>query len=231
MKRILIFMLAALMLLTAAAQAEVLTQRIAVLRSLGIRVPEGFEARVRDDVKQIIGSMPQDFREDTDEEFFYDYAYLLSWLGMGEWDAGAEAFIPYGDDVYAFDAEMYDISGDYVKLLEAVARISGGTVAIENCGVMPMGERLWGVGLGRQKIDFTLNGIPRVFSAKMHSDWMDVSIIEYLNECLEEDGAPVRVWCMYDMGQGFVLFCQTPEWAAQFEAVTGCRLCLDPDDA
>lgn len=214
MKRILALALALMCLL--GAQAEGLSEKIAVIESLGIDFPETLEHEIRTEYG-------------LDEEFM-DYPVLLSWLGFGWYNSVREEFVPYGDDVFAFDAEMWDISGDYIRLLEAAARISDGEVTVGDCSVETTGV-FWEYGLGRQVIRFTMNGAERKFSAKMQGDWMDVGIIKYLNKCLEKDGSPRRVWCMYDMGQGFVVFCETQEWAANFEKATGYKLYLDADKA
>lgn len=214
MKKIIALTLALMLLL--GAQAEVLSEKIAVIESLGIVFPETLENEIRAD-------------SGLDEEFM-DYPVLLSWLGFGWYNSVREEFVPYGDDVFAFDAEMWDLSGDYIRLLEAVARISDGEVTVENCSAEITGV-FWEYGLGRQVIRFTMNGTERTFRAKIRSDWMDVGIIKYLNRCLEKDGSPRRVWCMYDMGQGFVVFCETQEWAENFEKATGYRLYLDADKA
>ncbi|MBQ9951578.1 MAG: hypothetical protein IJO98_05515 [Clostridia bacterium] len=214
MKKIIALTLALMLVL--GAHAEVLSEKIAVIESLGIVFPETLENEIRAD-------------SGLDEEFM-DYPVLLSWLGFGWYNSIREEFVPYGDDVFAFDAEMWDLSGDYIRLIEAVARISDGEVTVENCSAEITGV-FREYGLGRQVIRFTMNGTERTFRAKIRSDWMDVGIIKYLNRCLEKDGSPRRVWCMYDMGQGFVVFCETQEWVENFEKATGYRLYLDADKA
>ena len=214
MKKIIALTLALMLVL--GAHAEVLSEKIAVIESLGIVFPETLENEIRAD-------------SGLDEEFM-DYPVLLSWLGFGWYNSIREEFVPYGDDVFAFDAEMWDLSGDYIRLIEAVARISDGEVTVENCSAEITGV-FREYGLGRQVIRFTMNGTERTFRAKIRSDWMDVGIIKYLNRCLEKDGSPRRVWCMYDMGQGFVVFCETQEWAESFEKATGYRLYQDADKA
>lgn len=228
MKKIAVLLVVLLMCMTA-GHAEILEERIAVLRTLGIEVPETAVEDIRESIAEI-GAMIAGTESEASLEYFYsDYCYLLSWLGMGDYDVEINDFVPYCDDVFAFDAEMYDVCGDYITLLEAVARISGGAVSVANCEVDAQ-EMIWGTGLGIQLVRFELNGVPREFTAQVQNDWMDVSIIDYLNQCLEEDGAQLRVWCMFDMGQGFIVFCDTPEWAAQFESATGYALSMSAND-
>lgn len=220
-----ILLLALLLMLLTNGFAERLDHRIDVLRSLGIEITEAAEVDIRKNIDEICAM----FWDEEAEDFYSDYCFLLSWLGVGDYDAGIHGFVPYCDDVFAFDAEMYDISGDYVSLLESVARISDGAVAMAGCKVEAE-EKIWGTDLGSQTIYFELNGVPREFKAKVRNDWMDVSIIDYLNECLEDDGGERRIWCMLDGGQGLIVFCETPHWAAQFESATGCSLSLSADD-
>ncbi len=212
MKKIIALTLALMLLL--GAQADRLSEKIAVIESLGVDFPETLENEIRAGYG-------------LDEEFM-DYPVLLSWLGFGWYNSVREEFVPYGDDVFAFDAEMWDLSGDYIRLLEAVARISDGEVAVDDCTVETKGIPAV-YGLGRQVVRFTMNGTERTFRAKIRNDWMDTDIISYLNKCLKKDDSPRRVWCMYDMGQGFVVFCETQEWAENFEKITGYKLYQDAD--
>ena len=224
MKRIILLLTVLLMLLTNGF-AEELDVRLNVLRSLGIEITEAAEEDIRKNIEEICAM----FSDEESADFYSDYCFLLSWLGVGNYDTGIHDFVPYCDDVFAFDAEMYDISGDYMRLLGAVARIGDGAVTVADCKIETE-EKIWGTDLGSRMICFELNGIQREFKAKVRNDWMDVSIIDFLNECLEEDGGERRIWCMPDGGQGLIVFCETPDWAAQFESATGCSLSLSADD-
>lgn len=165
-----------------------------------------------------------------DDAQFSSYPIILSMLGTGKYDEATQQLIPLTNDVYAFDAECYDIEGAYEGFLRAVSRISNGEIRIDNCQ-SDVSETTLESGIGTQQVAFRLNDKSYDFTAQFYYDWMDCTLIDYVNSILEAQGIDKRLWCMFDGGQGFVVFYNTAEWAQAFWERTGYPLAQGAADA
>jgi hypothetical protein len=165
-----------------------------------------------------------------DTSQYISYPVILSILGTGRYDTALQSFSPFTNSAYAFDAECYDIVKAYEDFLLSVSRISNGAILIEEY-YSDVDEATFKYGIGIQKVFFKLNGQLYCFSAKFFYDWMDCSIIDYVNQILAEQGIDKRLWCMFDGGQGFVVFYNTAEWACRFTELTHCPLALKASEA
>ena len=161
---------------------------------------------------------------------FMTYPVILSMLGTGKYDADTHSFIPLTNSVYAFDAECYDILEAYADFLRAVTRISNDEIRIEAYH-SDVEEATLESGIGVQEVFFHLNGKAYCFTAQFYYDWMDCTLIDYVNQILDEQGIAKRLWCMFDGGQGFVVFYNTVEWAREFSERTNCPLALTAHEA
>ncbi|MCL1963694.1 MAG: hypothetical protein FWF69_01355 [Firmicutes bacterium] len=158
------------------------------------------------------------------------YPIILSMLGIGKYDPATQGFIPVTNSVYAFDAECLDITKAYGDFLLAVSRISNEEIRIDDYH-SEVSEATFEAGIGTQEVTFTLNGNPYRFTAQFYYDWMDCTIIDYVNRILDEQGIDKRLWCMFDDGQGFVVFYNSAEWAREFSRRTNCPLAVQANGA
>ena len=151
-----------------------------------------------------------------------DYLSLLSSEGYGSYDDNW-VWYPSSDSVYSFDCEVLDTSHMYTYFLRGVLAISG-----EEFSLTYIEERQDEVDFysssGTQTISFRYNDTPYYFRARYMGDWMDCTIIDYVNYVLETEGNPKRLWCIGDGGQGYIVFYNTEEWADQFRETTGLEL-------
>ena len=210
--------LAVLALIGAALSEDALGARLGVLRRLDIDISEDAEKLVRHDLEEARSFYPNLGAEDL-----LDYASILTCLGAGDYDRATWAMVPVTDGVYAFDTEMFSIEEGYMDLLGAVERMSGGSIRIEGCRI-DIDEEMWTRGKGRFPIEFSLNGQPCSYMARMDTDWMDLGLLDFLDERVKNLGDGRQLWFMHDGGQGVILFYRDAEWAARFEEATGCRL-------
>lgn len=214
-----------LLLCTSALAAGRLEENFAILEALDIHIPDSAKAAISQQIESTYAAMPEDLRQKLGytPESFSDMADVLVMLGYGDYDPETWTNIPYTDDVYAFDAEMFDVQQSYTELLEAVERMSRGEVTIENVQIH-LAEELFEAGNGSLPIAFQLNGRNYSYIAAFDYDWMDVEIIDFVNGILEEQGGTKRIWSMYDLGQGLILFYRDAAWAESFMDETGCEL-------
>lgn len=229
MKKWLAVILLFAMTASAAMAEDLLDRQIAQLRSLGLEISDEAEEYVRSSADAFWEKLPEEIQKMYGgKEDYFDLTSILSTLGFGRYDFESDAFEPLTDDIFGFDAEMWDIPGDYLALLEAVARLSGGEVTVSDWEYQ-VDERALMRGAGEMRLTFSLNGVPCIFDAELMDDWMDCRIIDCVNEYLEAAEIPNRVWCMFDGGQGYILFYNDSDWARRFEDVTGCALDLHPE--
>lgn len=161
---------------------------------------------------------------------FTSYPFILSMLGMGKYDEASHSFIPLSNNVFAFDAECIDISEAYGKLLYEVSRISNGEIQIEDYR-SDVDEATFEAGIGIQEVVFKLNGEPCHFTAHFYYDWLDCTIIDYVNSLLEGQNTEKRLLYMSDGAQGLVVFYNTVEWAIKFKNQTGYSLVTNTNQA
>lgn len=190
------------------------------LEKLGIEVDEQAREEILRSIEKTLEIMPEDIREKWGFEL--DYYSVLVYLGMGAYNEAEFSYVPYTDSVFAFDLEAYDLTYGYMSLLDALARMSGGELKVDGVDVKISDEQYM-TGQGTFEIDFAINDQPYTYEARMDFDWLDVELINYLNEILEDSGARGRLLGFFD-GQMLVLFYNTPAWAKEFEQVTGIAL-------
>lgn len=201
--------------------------KLHVLEELGIE----FSEETRGYIKESVNNSKALWADSgIDASQFSSYPSILLILGTRDYDMVTDSFIPLTDSLYAFDAECFDIIESYGDFLLAVSRISGGEIHVGNYH-SDVDESIFESGIGTQEVTFDLNGHPYCFTAQFYYDWMDCGIIDFVNDILDEQEIDKRIWCMYDGGQGFVVFYNTAEWAREFYERTGCPLAVKANEA
>lgn len=204
-------------------QNDGVAEKLGVLTELGLSIPADMERLLQEELAEYGWT-----------DFEFSWPMLLSGIGMGDFCPESGKMEPWTDSFFAFDAEMYDIGGDYGTFLENAARISGGGIQVSDfrCEIDAENEEKWirdepaVIGL-----DFVLNGRPLHYDAALMSDWMDCAIIDFVNAALEETDGEARLWCMFDGCQGMIVFYGDGEWAQRFEEETGCALATTAEGA
>lgn len=155
-----------------------------------------------------------------------DYAAsLLTAIGMGDYDYAADTWTPTSADVYAFDAEVFDISRMYALFLQGVQSIVPGfevqdvKETVTEYKVLSALYRLFPMAgfrsEGSTAVSFTLNGHRYEKQLAYYGDWFDEKAIDWINEVLEKEGFEGRLYSFYDGGQGLILIYGSPEKAAK----------------
>lgn len=153
----------------------------------------------------------------------YPYYMILSDMGKPNYDTDTWDFVGYSKQVYWFDFEGWDISEDYIEILEGVQTLAGEELAFvgmsENCD-----DVNWKKGSGTIRVTFWLNGHPYEYDAEVMNDWLDPGFIGFLNEVLETEKFKKRIYSCSDNGQGCILFYRDGDWAEEFTEKTGIEL-------
>lgn len=152
----------------------------------------------------------------------YPYTSLLSRLGCPEWDTETWEVKAYSDQVYWFDFEGYDISTDYIEILNGINALSGGDFTITD--VKEDDRQVdWETWTGQITVRFKLNGKPCQYLAKVEGDWLDAGILSFVEELLEAEQVPGKLYTLGDDGQGCILFYRDRDWGQMFVKKTGLQ--------
>lgn len=156
----------------------------------------------------------------------YPYYELLMELGYPKYDEDTWKVIEYSKQAYWMDFEGWDISRDYIDILNGIMAMSDGELLFdeieENCENVD-----WEEGTGTIEVTFKCNGNSYEFEADVMNDWIDADFIGYMNEVLNKEGYTKNIYACYDGGQGNILFYRDEAWAKEFVGLTGIQLGLE----
>ena len=227
MKRFLCLVLALMWVVGASALCEI--SAYDRLRGLGIEVPEESECIVQAWMDQINEEYRQYLGEGVVISADEELVTIMSLLGTGEYIRETDSFRTLTDGLYAFDMEMTWIEEGYERLLDAVERMSGGTIDIEDISI-EIDEAILDEGEGEFPLRFTMNGDPCEYTLELDTDWMDIRVLDYLNRDIGKYDDRRRLWSMFDEGQGLIVFYRDGAWAKRFRQETGFRLMDNVDE-
>ncbi len=165
------------------------------------------------------------------EEFAYS---LLLSMGLGEHDPETWAWTPTSSQVYAFDAEVFNVSSMYTEFFQGVNAIVPGapfTEVTEDLSGMTE-EMNWSAGPlwygtdGTRSVSFRCNGQAYSVTLDSYGDWFNERMIAETNRVLAKEGFPKRLRLVTEgADQSVVLIYGTEEeaervcWAIGMEEV------------
>lgn len=189
-------------------------EQVSVLRSFGFTIPEEMEETLGDHIEE--NGMASYVER-------YPYIWLLNNLAWADED-WADWF-PDGAEVFWFDFEGWDISTDYIMVLEGMRELSTGSILDDVENIREDTENVkWERGTGTITVSLEWNNQEYSWKMDMNNDWIDAKVLGIYNGLLEKEGIPERFYMTGDDGQGaLVLYC-TEEWASAFEKATGLNL-------
>lgn len=192
-----------------------LEEQVKVLKSLGLHVPEETAASVR-------SSMEEYGMYDLVEES--PYTWLLTDMGAPTYDEEWNV-TGYAADVFWFDFEGFDISTDYIHILNGMLALAEGSCLDDVTDIREdMTDADWESGRGTVTVSLRWKGEPYEWDMEMYNDWIDASVLGILNPLLEQEGSQESFYATGDNGQGAIVFFCTQEWAEQFTQKTGLVL-------
>lgn len=200
---------------------------VQVLQSIGIRVPEGAAEETRKKMNEW-DAYSRRLGMTAFEPSAREYAAnLLVSIGMGDYDYTAYTWTPTSSDVYAFDAEIFDIGNMYGLFLQGVQAIVPGfdcqnvTETLEENRETPTPEEMIAAGgqisEGTKTVSFTLNGHSYEKELDYYGDWFNEEAIAWINEVLQREGFDGRLHEFFDGGQGVILIYGSQDKADQLE--------------
>ena len=174
-------------------------EQLRILRSLGIVIPE--------DAAQECN---------TEDEF----TSVLAAIGWGDYDYDKRLWTPSSQQIYAFDAEVFDIEAMYLNYLKGLQAISAEELSFTDV-VQDNSKVRWEEPSGTVSVSFRINGMDCSYDAEFQGDWLDCRILGAVNRSLEHLGVEKRFYST-DIDQRNIIFFCTEQWARQFESATLC---------
>lgn len=193
-----------------------LEEQISVLRSFGFTIPEEMEQSLYEyEAEDEIISYVED----------YPYTWLLTDLA---WADEAEEWAEWfedGPEVFWFDFEGWDISEDYIRILEGMRELSAGSILDDVENIREDTDNLdWEKGAGTVTVSLEWRAQEYSWEMDVEYDWIDEKVLGIYNGLLKREGVAERFYMTFDDGQGALVFYCTKEWASSFEDATGLDL-------
>lgn len=177
-------------------------------------------AVAQEDGLRILRELGLEFSSQPEMGDSWDYAQALATVGWGTWDYSVGTWTPSSAQVYAFDAEVFDVAQMYINYFKGLHSISQEELTFSDV-VQDNSAVDWEAPGGTVTVRLCLNGMDCTYTVEFLGDWLDMRIQKAVNESLEKLGIQKRFYCT-DVDQGGILFFCTEEWARKFEDATFC---------
>lgn len=189
-----------------------LEKQIEVLASLGLSVPKETEESVKKSMEEY------GLYELVEES---PYIWLLTNMGAPTHDEDWNV-TGYAEDVFWFDFEGFDISTDYIDVLNGMRALAKGSCLDDVTDLREdMTEADWENGKGVITVSLTRKGQTYSYVMDMYYDWIDTKVLGIFNPLLEQEGSQKYFYATGDDGQGAIVFFCTEDWAKEFAEKTG----------
>lgn len=192
-----------------------LDEQVEVLESLGLHVPE-------ETIEAVRTSMEEYGVHDMVEES--PYTWLLTDMGAPEYDEEWK-LTGYATEVFWFDFEGFDITTDYITVLDGMRALAKGSCLDDVTKIREdWTEADLEDGKGVITVSLIRKGQTYSYTMEMYYDWIDSKVLGIWNLFLEQEGSQKYFYAAGDNGQGAIVFFCTPTWAEQFTKKTGLVL-------
>jgi len=200
---------------TRAASIDDVSAVAQLLRDLGI---EDITQQVEDSYRQMTEEVIQLMTQHGNE-----YTVSLEEMTLGLLYTAGSVQTDKEGCVYAFDAEVYDVSTMYRDFLTGIERIGNGELRFERI-IEDLSGVDWDTGDGTRTVTFDFRGRTLTYHALAQHDWFDMGMLEFLHDAIGMGESGRQLYFLLDGMQGVILFYQTPQWAQEFTKATGCPL-------
>ncbi len=138
------------------------------------------------DMSEFIESLQKMYQKDS--SIMFDTLMVKGW---GVFDYETDAWTPTSDQVYAFDAEVYDIENMYTLFLQGVQAIVP-EVSITDVkeDLSKMTDELE----GKRGVSFLCNGHAYAVELESMGDWIDLyTMLDFVNGVLKAEGCKAQL--------------------------------------
>lgn len=150
----------------------------------------------------------------------YPYTWLLTQIGAPDYNDEWE-ITGYSDEVFWFDFEGWDISTDYITVLEGMMALAPQSAISSVTNISEDTTNAdWDKGSGSIEVSLEWNGQEYSWDMDMYYDWIDEDVLKIFNSLLEQTNEEERFYVTGDDGQGALVFYCSKEWAEEFQKAT-----------
>lgn len=150
----------------------------------------------------------------------YPYTWLLTEIGTPDYNDEWE-IIGYSDEVFWFDFEGWDISTDYITVLEGMMALAPQSAVSSVTNISEDTTDVdWDKGRGSIEVSLEWNGQEYSWDMDMYYDWIDEDVLKIFNSLLEQTDEEERFYVTGDDGQGAIVFFCSKKWAEEFQNAT-----------
>ncbi len=186
-----------------------------VLESLGLSVPDEWVESARFYIEEY------DMRDQVEGR---PYTWLLINMGAPGYDEEGK-IRKYSDEVFWFDFEGFDLSTDYIDILQGMLALSEGSCLDSVTDIREdTGKVDWENGTGTVTVSLNWNDTQYRWDVEAYYDWIDGDVLGMLNTLLREADSREFFYVTGDDGQGAIVFFCSKEWAQAFTEATGLTL-------
>ena len=194
-----------------------LDQQVLILEALGLSVDQNQVESLREfmetyDMQEMVEGNP--------------YTSLLIDMGAPDYDDDLR-IVGYSDEVFWFDFEGFDLSTDYIDILNGMLALADGSCLDGVTDIVEDTEELemnWESGRGTLTVIITFDGEEYQWDMEVYNDWIDGDVLGVFNALLEQENSQKFFYATGDDGQGAIVFFCTEEWARGFEMATGLEM-------
>ena len=146
--------------------------------------------------------------------------------GLGEYDYNTGTWTPTSSQVYAFDAEVFDIEHMYTLFLRGVESIVPGltisAVQEDLSGIKEDSGMSMALTDGIRSVRFLCNGHAYETELESMGDWFNPLFIDFVNTALEQEGFKDRLHVVSgEMEQMVIIIYGTEERAGKIRSSIG----------
>ena len=129
-----------------------------------------------------------------------------------------EPWTPVTDQAYWFDTEAIEDSGDYVRILNNLQRISKGELVFTSLADIVDFEN------EKASVSFKLNGDAYRYDLEFKDDWVDPKLFTHVVELTKKYNTKGRFTYFSQGGQDLVIGYATPSELAKLRKETGLKI-------
>lgn len=208
-----------------------MSSAIEKLRQLGFDLDEQVLQEVESQIAAFLSRMmdnpeiPDEIKQYNQRQYESDnqtmFEILLN-LGMGEFNEATGEWMPKSNQVYAFDAEVFDVEHMYTLFLQGVQSIVPDVVISDiqedlsqmTDEMIPSETVEWLQTDGKRTVSFICNDHPYSIELESWGDWINEGMLDYMNDVLEKEGCPNRLHVIsHEMDQRVIMIYSTQERA------------------
>jgi len=127
---------------------------------------------------------------------------LLLGLGLGDYDYDTDQWTPRSNQVYAFDAEIFNVEKMYTLFLQGVQTI------VPDIKITDICEDLSGMTDemtfdqdstsppcdGKRSVSFVCNGHAYSIELNSYGDWFNTDMFDFMDHVLEKENCPFKLY-------------------------------------